>query len=163
MSRARSALPWQLALVDAGIWLGVHVVVGVVGHLVPGEVFSADRAWWRIRAFEHDGRLWSRRLRVERWKDRLPEAGAWLPGGVSKRQLRSRSASDLELLARETRRAEAVHVASGVAGVLATLWNPPLLVAANVLFALGFESPFVIVQRYNRARLERVLRRRSAP
>lgn len=154
--------PWRLALVDAGVWLAVHLVVGAIGHFLPDSVFASDRGWWRIRAFESEGRLWSRRFAVDRWKDRLPEAGGWLPGGVSKRRVPGRSDGELALLARETRRAEAVHVVSGLAGIAATAWNPCALAAANVAFALLFESPFVIVQRYNRARIERVLARRRA-
>jgi glycosyl-4,4'-diaponeurosporenoate acyltransferase len=162
MTRGAHHLPWRLALVDAGIWLVVHVVVGAIGHFLPDSVFASDRGWWRIRTFESEGRLWSRRFAVERWKDRLPEAGGWLPGGISKRRVPGRSGADLALLARETRRAEAVHVVSGLAGIAATAWNPAALAAANVVFALVFESPFVVVQRYNRARIERVLARRRA-
>lgn len=162
MRRMVPDLPWRLALVDAGLWLGVHLVVGAIGHFLPDGVFASDRGWWRIRRFEDEGRFWSRRVAVDRWKDRLPEAGGWLPGGVSKRRVSGRSDRQLEVLARETRRAEAVHLVAGVAGIAATVWNPPVLALANVAFALAFESPFVIVQRYNRARIERVLARRRA-
>lgn len=162
MTGTSHRLAWRLALVDAGVWLAVHLVVGAIGHFLPDELFTSDRGWWRIRAFEGEGRLWSRCFAVDRWKDHLPEAGGWLPGGVSKRRVPGRSEQALVVLARETRRAEAVHVVSGLVGIAATAWNPPALALANAAFALAFESPFVIVQRYNRARVERVLARRRA-
>ena len=40
------------------------------------------------------------------------------------------------------------------------LWNPAPLVAAMVAYAVVANLPCVMVQRYNRARIERVTQRR---
>ena len=66
----------------------------------PGRVVAAAEV---VRDGADRYRRW---LRINRWKDRLPEAGALFAGGVSKRQLPSYDVAGLELFVRETRRAE---------------------------------------------------------
>jgi glycosyl-4,4'-diaponeurosporenoate acyltransferase len=39
------------------------------------------------------------------------------------------------------------------------LWLPPLGVALNLLFATAFNLPCLLLQRYNRRRLQRLLHR----
>jgi glycosyl-4,4'-diaponeurosporenoate acyltransferase len=101
-------------------------------------------------------------LRIKRWKDRLPEAGALFAGGFSKRDLTSHDRAHLERFAAETRRAEAVHWM-----ILATVVVFPLFVVwyaliPNVIYALAANVPFIMIQRYNRARLERIIARLDA-
>lgn len=129
---------------------------------------ALDHDTWltRTRRWERDGRIYER-LHVRRWKDHLPEAGAWFGDGGSKRRLPGRTDSDLRRFAGETRRAEWVHWMNiGFAPTFA-LWCSAGVTAAMVLFAIVVHLPFVVVQRYNRARLLRLLSRQrrsgSAP
>ncbi len=108
------------------------------------------------RPVERGGRLYER-LRIRRWKDRLPEAGALFAGGVSKRRL----AGDLERFAAETRRAEYGHwLAMAFAPVFA-LWNPLMGLVLMATYSVVVNAPFIAIQRYNRQRAQRVLTRRS--
>src|SRR5690349_19060265 len=100
----------RLALADAAVWAAWSVVVGITVHLVPARVFTHDTWLTRLRPFERDGRLYER-VRIRRWKDRLPEAGALFSRDGSKRALPGRSRAGLERFVLETRRAEYVHVA----------------------------------------------------
>lgn len=115
----------------------------------------------RLRAWERDGRWWNRHLAVRRWKDALPEAGA-LFGGYAKDHIRSRAAADLDRFRAETIRAERVHWLSAATGVLHVLWCRPSLAAALAVLGLAGNAPFIVIQRTNRGRLDRILRRRSA-
>jgi glycosyl-4,4'-diaponeurosporenoate acyltransferase len=51
---------------------------------------------FRIRGFETGGRFYERWLKIKRWKDRLPEAGAIFRGGVSKRHVGAADRASLE-------------------------------------------------------------------
>ena len=92
--------------VDVIAWGVFHAATGYAAHHLGDERLSRDGFVLRPRGFERDGRFYRRRLRIHRWKDRLPEAGALFTGGVSKRQLPSADVAGLELFVRETRRAE---------------------------------------------------------
>ncbi|MFN9619175.1 MAG: hypothetical protein ACK55X_05620 [Synechococcaceae cyanobacterium] len=96
---------------------------------------------------------------IRRWKPWLPDAGAALPGGVRKASLARRDRTRLERLRLETRRAELVHRALWPFWIITALWLPPLGVVINLIFATVFNLPCLLVQRYNRLRLERLLRR----
>jgi glycosyl-4,4'-diaponeurosporenoate acyltransferase len=93
------------------------------------------------------------------WKQWIPDAGGTLPGGVRKASLVRRDPQSLRRLVLETRRAELVHWLLLSGGLLTALWLPPLGVALNVLFALAFNLPCLLLQRHNRGRLQRCLAR----
>ncbi len=154
--------PWGvvgLNVVAAGV---VHAGSGYAAHRLPDDRLRRDGPLLRLRGWERDGEWYRRWLRVDRWKDRLPEAGDLFAGGVSKRRLPSRDPKGLELFERETRRAERAHWWAMLLGPLAVLWNPPLGSALMVGYAGVVNAPFIVVQRYNRGRIQRLLRR-AAP
>jgi glycosyl-4,4'-diaponeurosporenoate acyltransferase len=69
----------------------------------------------------------------------------------------SRDPNSLQRLVIETRRAELVHWILWAAGLLTPLWLPTPAVTGNLLFATGFNLPCLLLQRYNRRRLLRLL------
>jgi glycosyl-4,4'-diaponeurosporenoate acyltransferase len=151
---------------DAIVWAAWSAVVGYAAHRLPDDRLAEDGALTRLQAVERDGRIYER-VRIRRWKDRLPELGDAFPGGVSKRVLRSGASADLRRLVAETRRAELVHWAIPAIVPVFALWNPAALMAAMVAYAVVANLPCLVVQRYNRGRLLRVLalreRRRTCP
>jgi glycosyl-4,4'-diaponeurosporenoate acyltransferase len=149
----------RLVLIDAAAWAGLSVAVGYGGHRVAARHLGHDTWLTRLRRFEDGGRRWER-LGIRRWKDRLPEAGGLFTGGVSKRRLGGDA--DLERFVVETRRAEIVHWGLAACGPLFLLWNPLWLGGVMAAFGIGFNAPFIVVQRYNRGRVQRALARRQA-
>jgi glycosyl-4,4'-diaponeurosporenoate acyltransferase len=145
---------------DAALWAAWSAAAGYAAHRIPARRLATDGPLTRLRAVERDGRAYER-LRIRRWKDRLPELGAAFPGGVSKRGLRSGDSADLRRFVAETRRAELVHWTIPAIVPVFALWNPGLLMAAMVAYAAIANLPCLVVQRYNRARLLRVLARRE--
>ena len=125
---------------------------------------TLDHDTWltRIRPWEQEGRIYER-VRIRRWKDHLPEAGAWFGDGVSKRHLPGRTDTDLRRFAGETRRAEWVHWMNIGFAPTFGLWCSIGVTAAMVAFAAVVHLPFVVIQRYNRARLHRLLARHGRP
>lgn len=152
----------QIVALDALAWAGWSAVVGYAAHRLPLSRLDHDGPLTRLRRWERGGRVYER-LGIRRWKDRLPEFGAVFRGGTSKRSLPSRSTPALARFAAETRRAELVHWAIPLLTPVFALWNPASLFGAMVGYAVLANAPCLIVQRYNRGRLERVLARRRAP
>ena len=149
-------------LVDVVAWGLVHAGTGYLAHRMPVRWLSRDRWLFRERALERGGRLYTRTLRIARWKDRLPEAGALFAGGISKRHVTGAADGGLERFVAETRRAELAHWLAAGAGPLFVLWNPPAVVPVMVLYGVLVNAPFIAVQRYNRIRVSRVLCARAA-
>lgn len=146
---------------DACVWAGWSAVVGYRAHRLPTDRLAHDTVLTRLRPWERRGRTYER-LGIRRWKDRLPDAGAVFRGGASKRALPGRSSADLLRFAAETRRAELVHWQIPLVTPLFALWNPPALFAAMAGYAVVANAPCLVIQRYNRGRILRILERRLA-
>ena len=153
--------PVPNVLVDVAAWAVVHAATGYAVHRLPLRALDRDTWLTRIRSVEDDGRLYSR-VGIRRWKDILPEAGAMFAGGMSKRQLPSAADGGLDRFAAETRRAELGHWSAMAGGPLFLLWNPIPIGAAMIAYGVAVNAPFIAIQRYNRARVLRALRRVSA-
>lgn len=139
------------------VWAVGGTLIGYVFHRLPLRRFTADGPFTRLRPFEADGRIYERRLRIRAWKDRLPEGGALFEGGFSKRHVGGRSPAQLERFVAETRRAERTHWVVLCLGPLFVLWSPPALAVVMILYGVLANLPCLVIQRYNRARLERTL------
>lgn len=153
--------PWPfVVLANVAFWAVVHSATGYAVHRMPLDRLGHDGWLLRPHRVEAGGRLY-RVLGVRRWKDRLPEAGALFPGGISKRHVPPPAEGGLERFVAETRRAERGHWLALVPGPLAALWNPPAGAAAMVAYGVVVNLPFIAVQRFNRQRAQRLLERSS--
>ncbi len=155
-----SDAPLTIAL-DVVAWGVFHAATGYLAHRLPDRRLSHDNWLLRPRAFENAGRWYRRWWRIDRWKDRVPEAGALLPGGVSKSSLPAPGRSGLPLFIRETRRAELAHWWALACGPLFALWNDALPTVLLISYGVAVNAPFIAIQRYNRFRAQAVLDRRS--
>lgn len=146
-----------LAAAGAATWAVWSTACGYTAHRLPIRWLDRDRGPFRLRTTERDGRLYERGLRIKRWKDLLPEAGGLFRGGFEKRKVRHDRAY-LERFVVETRRAELTHWPILALGPTFYAWMPWWLASGMLGYALVANIPCILVQRYNRARLERALR-----
>jgi glycosyl-4,4'-diaponeurosporenoate acyltransferase len=148
--------PWGVLVANVAACAAIHTGTGYVVHRIPLDRLQRDGWLLAPRSFERDGALYER-LRIRRWKDRLPEAGALFAGGVSKRHL----AGDLERFAAETRRAEYGHWLAMACAPVFALWNPLAGLVLMSTYCVVVNVPFIAIQRYNRQRTQRILARRA--
>jgi glycosyl-4,4'-diaponeurosporenoate acyltransferase len=156
------ALPtWLKPLVaTAAVWVLWSLLVGTLANHLPDRVLQPHSPPQRRQGPRPPGwRLDGSGLGIRIWKRWIPDAGSALPGGVRKASLVRRDPSALKRLVLETRRAELVHWALWPAWIPAALWLPPLGVLINLIFATLFNLPCLLLQRYNRRRLEATLLR----
>jgi glycosyl-4,4'-diaponeurosporenoate acyltransferase len=154
--------PGPTVAVDVIVWGVLHTATGYAAYRLDETRLSRDSWLLRPRRFEAAGRWHRRWLRINRWKDKVPEAGALFRGGISKRHLPAYDVAGLQLFVRETRRAELAHWWAMCCGVVFLVWNPPL--AAGVLVGYGVVAnlPCIVIQRYNRFRIQALMERRSS-
>ena len=127
----------------------------LVGHIVPRLVKKPEnRRWFRQKGFEP--KLYAA-LRVKQWKDHMP---TYDPASFSLKH------NSLERIVYNSCVSEAVHevivLLSFVPLLFTLLWGSfPVFLITSILAAL-FDSCFVIIQRYNRPRLIRILKKKEA-
>ena len=153
--------PARTIVVDVIAWGVFHTAAGYAAYRLDDSRLSHDGWLLRPRRFETAGRWYRRWLRIDRWKNKVPEAGGLFRGGVSKRHLPANDVAGLQLFVRETRRAELAHWWAMFCGPVFVLWNPPL--AAGLLLGYGVvvNLPFIVIQRANRFRIQALIERRS--
>ena len=153
------ALPPGLGegLACGALWLGWSLLVGAAANQLPlpwlahpAAERSQGEAATVLRRYESC-------LLIRRWKPWIPDAGHVLPGGIHKASLMGRDRAGLERLLAETRRAELVHWALWPAWLVTALWLPPRGVVLNLVFATCFNLPCLLLQRYNRLRVGKLL------
>ena len=118
--------------------------------------FHPDKFPFRPYAFERQGRFYEK-LGVRRWKDRLPDMSKLLRS-LPRKALTSRSSERIRRLVQETCLAEAVHLALMVlAAPVLVIWPGWRGAALAAAYVLG-NVPFILIQRYNRPRLQHLAR-----
>jgi len=146
---------WIVALNVAG-WPVIQLGLAWAFTRMPVAWFHppAPHAW------ENGGEFYERFWAVKQWKDRLPDAARWFGGGFAKGALVGTRPDYLRRFIQETWRGELCHWAALGFTPLFFLWNPWWGDAVIVVYAIAANFPCILVQRYNRIRIRRVLHRR---
>jgi hypothetical protein len=127
----------------------------LVGTIVPHCIKSPmARRWFQPKGFEAG--LY-KKLNVKQWKDHMP---TYDPASFSLRE------NSLEQVVHNSCVSEAVHeviiLFSFIPILFTLLWGAlPVFLITSILAAL-FDSCFVIMQRYNRPRLLRIISKKEA-
>lgn len=152
-------MEWQWAVaLDVVVWLVAGVVVGRYQARRPLEALAEPGPFTRLTKWELAGSPFRTWVKVDAWKDRLPDAGTWF-GGLSKKRLPNGGEGGWQRFAAESLRAERTHWAMFAVLPFFALWNPPAIFVANVVFAVVANVPCVIIARHNRARVMRLAQR----
>ncbi len=146
-------------LLNIGGCIAISLGVSYASIRLPDRWLARDRGLLKLHRFEQDGSWYERRLAIACWKDRLPDGGSWMSRGFAKKKLKSRNPAYLRQFIRETRRGEFAHWAMLAFTPLFLLWNEGSGCLAVFLYSLFANAPCIAVQRYNRARLLRLMLR----
>lgn len=147
---------WIISI-DIAAWAVLHLGISHVLFRMPRSRFENDTALTRIRPWEQQGETWQRLFNVKRWKDRLPDGDTLIGKGFPKKRLGGASAEYVQRFISESRRAEWTHWLLIPPAFLFFLWNPPWAGWIMVIYSLAANLPFILIQRYNRPRLVRLL------
>jgi glycosyl-4,4'-diaponeurosporenoate acyltransferase len=147
-----------LIVANSVFWIVVSFAWGYLCHFIPFSFYNIKNPIFKKRFWELEGKLYEKVFFVKYWKDIMPEAGELIKiHPFNKKKLKSKEKSYIERFIIETCRAELVHILIFLSTPFAFLFNPPIgdyiTVACGVLASI----PFIIIQRYNRIRLVRVL------
>jgi hypothetical protein len=119
-----------------------------VGALVPAT-FDHRSAWFQPKTFE--AKLY-RRLRVKKWKNRMPTYDP---------QLFSMPDNTMDAIVSHMCQAEVVHeiiiVCSFLPLLFSLLWGSFWVFFITSVLAAAIDTSFVIMQRYNRPRVEQLI------
>jgi len=147
-------IAWIVVLNVIG-WIVIQMGLAWAFTKMPVRWFNPAKAF----GFESGGRFYERVFAIKKWKDKLPDAAQWFGGGFAKANLSSANPEYVRRFIRETWRGELCHWFAIVCAPLFFLWNPWWGDVVIVMYAVLANLPCILAQRYNRARLQRLLER----
>jgi glycosyl-4,4'-diaponeurosporenoate acyltransferase len=144
-------------LLDCIAWTIIQPGVAYLSMGFPPSVLNYDRWLYRTRRWEAGGEFYNDIFRVKRWKSHLPYGGELFQKDFTMKTIASKDKQYLNLWVQESCRSELCHWVAITPVFIFFLWNPFWLWMVMVLYAVLFNTIPVIVQRYNRPRLLRIL------
>lgn len=150
-----------LLLLNIGIWFIIHMSVSISLLFLPKNLFLTNSLFkflFNSYDWEKRGQFYDIVFLVKKWKDKLPDGASLFNLGYRKKHLHSSNKKDIEEFIMETKRAELTHWLIMLLVPLFYLWNPSWSAWINVVYGVSINAPFIVIQRYNRPRLERIKR-----
>lgn len=124
-----------------------------IGEALPRAWFDPDSRLFRCRSWEDRGRVYHK-LKIRRWKDKLPDASKHCKKMLPKRLGDHPNTEHLDRMIRETCVAEFIHTLLILLSIgVVKIWEGRRGWICWLLCILG-NLPFILIQRYNRPRLQ---------
>lgn len=151
---------WIIAI-DVLAWAFFHIIISVFTLNLPAAFFEQTPFFYQSRGWEREGRIWQEIFHIKRIANYIPDGSKILGAGFDKKVLKQSRIDYLDEFILETKRAEFTHWLSILPAGLFFIWNPPWMGWAMIIYALGFNLPIIMLQRYNRPRLERIAKKKK--
>ncbi|MGP0637613.1 glycosyl-4,4'-diaponeurosporenoate acyltransferase [Staphylococcus xylosus] len=140
-------------------WFIVQMIIAQLGTRISYKFLEKDNKYFRSWNFEQEGRLWQQLVKVQHWKNYLPDGQNINPNIKSKETFDcSKNMSEVQQFILETRRAEIVHLLS-IFPVIAFFKSSKQIKIINFVYVIIANVPCMIVQRYNRPKLIRIYKK----
>lgn len=131
----------------------------LLGRELPKSWLHPDQFPFRTYAWEE--KLW-KALKIRSWQAKVPDMSKVFPKLMPAKALTQKTAQDLPLMIQETCVAELTHGLLCLAGLyLLKIWPGVGGILLTVIYIVFGNLPFLLIQRYNRPRLQRLLEKQS--
>nr|WP_319489042.1 hypothetical protein [uncultured Caproiciproducens sp.] len=141
-------------LLIIGTW---HLTIFLACVKLPHSMFTPEKERFAPKTWEHSGRWYRDKLKIQMWKDKVPQHIG--KDGFSKEHLTDVSLEYVDEFIFETCRGEWMHMKNCICIVVTLLINPLMVGLVFSFFIMLGNLPFAAIQRYNRFRLQ-VLRKK---
>ncbi|MFL0594124.1 glycosyl-4,4'-diaponeurosporenoate acyltransferase [Staphylococcus sp. HMSC62A08] len=146
----------QLVILHSVFWFLVQMSIAQLGARIPLRFFDKNAHFFRPFQWEKGGQIWGDTLQISKWKKLIPE-GTKLNNAIYDKSYLTNNIEETRHLLLEMRRAELVHWLSMVP-LIVFIKTPKYIKYINLLYVVFSHVPIIIVQRYNRPRIERFIR-----
>jgi len=140
------------------LWPIFQAVSSFICHKIDDKYFSHESFVFRSFPWENDGEIYNRFLKVHHWKKYLPDGGASTKGELKMRHLDFSSDQKMVKFLIASCRAESSHWLSIFPFWVFGFFLPPIGVFYMSIYALIANLPCIIVQRYNRPRIAKLIK-----
>ena len=131
------------------------IIAFLVGRIVPKSWFQEDR--FPYRSYPGEQKLY-RALRVKKWQSKVPDMSRIFPALMPAKKLTADTFANLQGMIQETCVAEMIHSLLLLTGLAClAIWPGAGGIILTLVYILLGNLPFIMIQRYNRPRLQKLL------
>lgn len=143
------------------IWTIIMVGSAYLFYKLPNKCYNPNSFIFREKKWERYGIFYEKFFMIKNWKSFLPDGGAIVKNGFRKKHLKTSNDEYLEQFLIESCRAEATHILPIILSFVFAFYNPINVVIIMFVFSLAVNLPCLITQRYNRIRINKILKLRK--
>jgi len=148
---------FDTAILDIIIWVCFHLSIGYSCSRIPISFFDPRASLYQTKAWEKGGEIYDRIFHVKAWKKWIPSGAKVYTGAFEIKNLPSFSLDYVDTWLKESCRAEFCHWMMILPGFLFFFWNSVDGAWWMVAYAVANNIVPIIMQRYNRPRVRRML------
>lgn len=149
--------PLHTILIDILAWMVFQLSIGFLSSRIPLSWLDPNQWLFQTFSWEKDGEIYEQLFHVRAWKHLIPNGSALYRGAFSIKNLPTNDPAYLERWLKESVRAEICHWVMMLPSVFFFLWNNVALGWAMVAYAVLNNLVPIILQRYNRPRMRKLL------
>ena len=150
---------WLMLGLNIILWPIYHLGISKITLHTPDKKFKQDSWLYRTRKFENDGRFYEQVLKIRTWKKIIPDGATIFNEGFKKKNLKGTQNDYIRQFIEETRRAEYSHLLQTIPCVTFFIFNDFWIAMIMVAYSLIFNLPLIWLQRYNRIRFQRIIKK----
>lgn len=141
------------------IWPIIMFGSAISFYFLPITYFKLNSFLFKTRAWEKNGSFYEKVFFIKKWKKLLPDGASLFKNGFRKKHLQNSTRNYLEEFAYESCRAEITHLPPIFLSLIFATYNDAFIVVFMFLFGLFTNLPCILVQRYNRIRILKILKK----
>lgn len=129
-----------------------------IGRIFPRKFIKEKCFPFKSYKFEKNGKIYEK-IKIKKWKTKLPDASViihkFVPKLMPEKRIRNLKKANIETLVKESCVAEMTHFLAALCGFLCIkIWYKKWGVVLSIINMIC-HIPFILIQRYNRPRLEK--------
>lgn len=138
-------------------WAFLGALSFLVGRILPKSLFHPDRFPYKSFSWEKQGAIYQH-IHIKQWQNHVPDMSKVFPNLMPEKKMSVDYRQQLPLMIQETCIAEFIHVILCFAGLRCLhIWPGIGGIIITVLYIVLGNIPYILIQRYNRPRLARLL------
>ncbi|MFZ3070668.1 MAG: hypothetical protein WA110_06065 [Anaerolineaceae bacterium] len=154
--------PGVTFIVDILVWVFFHLSIGSWSSRLPVESFNYDSRFYLSKTWEKGGEIYQKLFKVRSWKKFIPSGAALYKEAYEIKHLTEFSVENVRIWLKESCRSEFCHWIMILPGFLFSLWNNVGMEWVMIAYAVLNNAVPIIMQRYNRPRVRKLLTKLEA-
>lgn len=151
--------PTITIIADILIWVVFHLSIGYWCSQLPIDRFDYNQWSYQTFKWEQDGEIYQKLFRVKDWKHFIPSGAALYKGAYQISHVNEFTVEGVKIWLKESCRSEFCHRIMILPGFLFFLWNEVTVGWIMVAYAVLNNLIPIMMQRYNRPRIRKLLAR----